>query len=309
MRVESEPGVGSSFHFTIVADVAPKQEGAERVVDTSILRGKQFLIVDDHESNRKMLMQRMRAWGVGGQAVSSGREALELLGKGNRYHLAILDMHMPEMDGHQLATEIRRLRTAEQLPLVMLTSRADGAVKLIVRDEPTLFAGFLTKPINPSELFGVIARVFGHHATKEFSNAIQSSLDKGLGARSPLRILLAEDNLVNQRVAGRILEKMGYRADIAANGLEALEALKRQTYDVVFMDVHMPEMDGMEATRQICHQWGPAERPRIIAMTAKSMQGDREKCMEAGMDDYISKPVRIEELQAALQRASEIRVG
>jgi len=151
--------------------------------------------------------------------------------------------------------------------------------------------------------------VFGHHASKEFNYAIQQPIDKGLGARSPLRILLAEDNLVNQRVAGRILEKMGYRADIAANGLEALEALKRQTYDVVFMDVHMPGMDGMEATRQICHRWGPAERPRIIAMTASAMQGDRERCLEAGMDDYVSKPVRVEELRAALERASEIRIG
>jgi CheY-like chemotaxis protein len=114
---------------------------------------------------------------------------------------------------------------------------------------------------------------------------------------------------VNQKVAGRILERMGYRADVAANGLEALEALKRQTYDVVFMDVHMPEMDGFEATQQICQRWAPAERPRIIAMTASAMQGDREKCLEAGMDDYVSKPVRVEELQAALERASEIKIG
>jgi CheY-like chemotaxis protein/HPt (histidine-containing phosphotransfer) domain-containing protein len=122
---------------------------------------------------------------------------------------------------------------------------------------------------------------------------------------------LAEDNLVNQKVAARILERMGYRVEMAANGLEVLEALKRQTYDVVFMDVHMPEMDGLEATRLICHEWAPAERPRIIAMTASAMQGDREKCLEAGMDDYISKPVRVEELQSALQRAAgmTIRAG
>jgi len=309
MRVESEAGVGSTFLFTIVADAAPKHAGVEPAVDTSVLRGKQFLIVDDNATNRKILMLQTRAWGVTGEAVSSGREALELLSKGNRYHLAILDMHMPEMDGHKLATEIRKLRTAEELPLVMLTSRADSAVKVIVRDEPMLFAGFLTKPIKTSELFDIIAGVFGHQATKEWDYASQPPIDKGLGARSPLRILLAEDNLVNQKVAGRILERMGYRADLAANGLEALAALRRQTYDVVFMDVHMPEMDGMEATRQICDKWAPAERPRIIAMTASAMQGDREKCLEAGMDDYVSKPVRVEELQAALERASEIKIG
>jgi CheY-like chemotaxis protein len=309
MRVESEAGVGSSFLFTIVADAMLNQEGAERAVDTSILRRKQFLIVDDNATNRKILMLQTRGWGVEGAAVSSGTEALELLGKGNRYDLAILDMHMPEMDGHKLAIEIRKLRTAEELPLVMLTSRSDAAVRIIVRDEPMLFAGFLTKPIKTSELFGVIAGVFGHQATKELDYASQRPIDKGLGARSPLRILLAEDNVVNQKVAGRILERMGYRADLAANGLEALAALRRQTYDVVFMDVHMPEMDGMEATRQICLKWGPADRPRIIAMTASAMQGDREKCLEAGMDDYVSKPVRVEELQAALERASEIRIG
>ncbi|HXI89103.1 MAG TPA: response regulator, partial [Blastocatellia bacterium] len=310
MRVASEAGVGSSFHFTIVADAMPKQEGAECALDTSVLRGKRFLIVDDNATNRKILMLQTHGWGVEGEAVSSGREALELLSKGNRYDLAILDMHMPEMDGHKLATEIRKLRTAEELPLVMLTSRSDGAVRIIVRDEPMLFAGFLTKPIKTSELFGVIAGVFGHQATKEWDYSSQPPpIDKHMGARSPLRILLAEDNLVNQKVAGRILERMGYRADVAANGLEALAALRRQTYDVVFMDVHMPEMDGIEATREICLKWGPAERPRIIAMTASAMQGDREKCLEAGMDDYVSKPVRVEELQAALERASEIRIG
>jgi CheY-like chemotaxis protein len=216
-------------------------------------------------------------------------------------------MNMPEMDGHKLATEIRKMRTSEELPLVILSSRADAAVRIVARVEPILFSGFLTKPIKPSELFDVITGVFGHQATKDWSDASQTLIDKTLGVRSPLRILLAEDNLVNQKVAGRTLERMGYRADVAANGLEVLEVLKRQTYDVVFMDVHMPEMDGLEATRQICHNWAPAERPWIIAMTASAMQGDREKCLDAGMDDYVSKPVRIEELQAALQRAAEIK--
>jgi CheY-like chemotaxis protein/HPt (histidine-containing phosphotransfer) domain-containing protein len=123
-----------------------------------------------------------------------------------------------------------------------------------------------------------------------------------------MRILVAEDNLVNQKVAARILERMGYRAEMAANGLEVLEALKKQTYDVVFMDIHMPEMDGLEAARQICHRWAPAKRPRIIAMTASAMQGDRERCLEAGMDDYVSKPVRVEELQSAIQRSAEVKI-
>ncbi len=138
--------------------------------------------------------------------------------------------------------------------------------------------------------------------------AVKPVLDPEMATRHPLRILLAEDNAVNQKLALRLLSQMGYRADVAANGLEAIQAVDRQTYDVVLMDVQMPEMDGLEATRQICARWEADKRPRIVAMTANAMQGDREMCLEAGMDDYLSKPIRVEELVSALLRVAKFRV-
>jgi CheY-like chemotaxis protein len=197
-----------------------------------------------------------------------------------------------------LAEEIRRQRDGQAVPLVMLTSigHRDTAKRSVE------FAAFLTKPIKQSHLYNVLINVFENHVVKTQPATIPRQIDPRLAQRLPLRILLVEDNTVNQRVALRILERMGYRADLAANGLEVLQVLKRQAYDVVLMDVHMPEMDGLEATERICRQWPKPLRPRIIAMTANAMQGDREECLAAGMDDYISKPVRPEELQAALER-------
>jgi CheY-like chemotaxis protein len=159
------------------------------------------------------------------------------------------------------------------------------------------FAAFLLKPIKPSQLYNILMGIFAGQASQ--SKPQPSRVDSQLAARLPLRILLAEDNVVNQKVALRMLERMGYRADVANNGKEALEALQRQSYDVVLMDVQMPEMSGLEAAQQICQRWQD-QRPRIIAMTAGAMEGDRDRCLEAGMDDYISKPVKVEILQQAL---------
>jgi len=137
-------------------------------------------------------------------------------------------------------------------------------------------------------------------APKAMTTSAKPQLDPGQAARHPLRILLAEDNVVNQKLALRLLQQMGYRADLASNGIEAVESVQRQTYDVVLMDVQMPEMDGLDASRRICAQWGPDQRPRIVAMTANAMQGDRDMCLAAGMDDYVTKPIRVEQLVEAL---------
>jgi CheY-like chemotaxis protein len=164
-----------------------------------------------------------------------------------------------------------------------------------------LFAACLVKPVRPSALFDAIMGIYAAQPQPVAQpQAIRSVLDPEMASRHPLRILLAEDNAVNQKLALRLLSQMGYRADVAANGIEAIQAVERQPYDVVLMDVQMPEMDGLEATRQICARWQPANRPHIIAMTANAMQGDREMCLEAGMDDYLSKPIRVEELVTAL---------
>jgi CheY-like chemotaxis protein/HPt (histidine-containing phosphotransfer) domain-containing protein len=211
-------------------------------------------------------------------------------------------MQMPDMDGIELARAIRGVPTARDLPLIMLTSlgRRDPGV-----DEMG-FAAFLNKPIKSAALHDALRLALtGQGAPLPRSrSASETVLDAGLADRHPLSILVAEDYAINQKVALHTLARMGYRADIACNGLEALEALRRQPYDVVLMDVQMPEMDGLEATRHILREWPPEDRPRIIAMTAHALQGDREICLEAGMDDYVTKPVQAVLLQAALMRCA-----
>jgi CheY-like chemotaxis protein len=165
----------------------------------------------------------------------------------------------------------------------------------------------LLKPIKPSALFDMLMSVFGVETDDvQEVKPPKPKLDEDMGKKLPLKILLAEDNLVNQKLALRLLEKMGYRADIAGNGLEAIQAIERQPYDLVLMDVQMPEMDGLEATRQICARWPRGERPHIIAMTANALLGDREKCLEAGMDDYVAKPIRVDELVGAISKAEPL---
>src|SRR5262249_11818738 len=257
-------------------------------------------IVDDNNTNRRILSLQAESWGMHPRAATSGATALSWLDQGDVFDIAVLDMQMPGMDGAQLAAQIRERPATADLPLILLTSLGRREQDLAMG----LFAASLTKPIKAAQLYEVLNNVVGAPAARLRTAVTHQTLDPGMAKRLPLRILLAEDNLVNQRVALRTLERLGYRADIAANGLEVLDALERQPYDVMLMDMQMPEMDGLEATRQICRRWPPTHRPRIIAMTANAMQGDRELCLEAGMDDYISKPVRIDDLIAALERCA-----
>ena len=204
---------------------------------------------------------------------------------------------MPEMDGVALAKKIRKRRPA--LPLVLFSSLG----RREAGDADKRFDAYLSKPIHQSQLFDTLVGLLaGDAAPKPAAAPAKARLDPEMATRHPLRILLAEDNVVNQKLALRILQQMGYRADLAANGIEAFESVGRQAYDVVLMDVQMPEMDGLEATRQITAKWAPDARPRIVAMTANAMQGDREMCIAAGMDDYITKPIRVDQLVEALMR-------
>jgi PAS domain S-box-containing protein len=326
MWVESTgvPGEGSIFHFTIRTTAAPSQPRIYLRGLHSELVGKQMLVIDDNATNRLILKRQAQAWGMFSTAVATGAEALELLRLGHTFDLAILDMQMPEMDGLSLATEIRRLeetmrreamtRTSvdlaspphplapSPLPLVMLTSL--GPREVGYSTNGVEFAAILNKPIKSSQLYDVLIGVFNKQPIKVKPDLTGSSpFDAQLGQRHPLRILLAEDNVVNQKVAIRFLGKLGYQADVATNGLEVIDALNRRPYDVILMDVHMPEMDGLETTRFIRQQGPPTQQPWIIAMTANVLQGDRELCLEAGMDDYVSKPVRIEELSRALSES------
>jgi PAS domain S-box-containing protein len=300
ITVTSEVGVGSEFRFTLRAAPAAAPVPTRRDL-TGVqppLRGKRVLVVDDNATNRRILASHLEVWGMLARVTESPLEALGWLGGGERFDLGVLDMHMPEMDGVALAHAIRASENGPGMPLILFTSLG----RREARAEEEGFAAYLHKPIKPSQLFDALISVLGDqpvHVPER--GTVRTELDAEMATRHPLRLLLAEDNVVNQKVATRLLGQMGYRADIAANGIEAVAAVERQTYDVVLMDVQMPEMDGFEASREINRRW-PSKRPRIVAMTANAMEGDRELCVAAGMDDYVAKPIRIEELVAALGR-------
>jgi signal transduction histidine kinase/CheY-like chemotaxis protein len=301
------PGTGSTFHFTIAARPATLPQGQdgrkrELIGEQAPLKGRRLLVVDDNPTNRRILALQTAKWGMVAIDTNAPEKALPLLQQ-QSFDLAILDMHMPGMDGVQLATRIRE--AGHPLPLVLFTS--------LGRQENTsgLFAASLAKPLHQSQLFDTLVTLLAPDgpARSAAPSAPKPRLDAGMAERHPLRILLAEDNVVNQKLALRLLQQMGYRADVAGNGIEAIECIERQPYDVVLMDVQMPEMDGLEASRRITARWPPGERPRIVAMTANAMQGDREECLAAGMDDYVTKPIRVEALVAALLQAGARRDG
>ncbi len=292
------PGRGSTFLFTIRAATAelPSDRRRDFAGTQAELAGRSVLIVDDNATNRRILVLQAGNWGMVPSECASPVQALERLGAGEQFDLAILDMHMPEMDGIELARRIRERRPA--LPLVLFSSlglRDAG-------DAEGLFSAYLAKPVRQSQLFDTLVGLLDAAALPAAPAPAAPALDPGMATRHPLRILLAEDNVVNQKLALRLLSQMGYRADVAANGLEAVDSVGRQTYDVVLMDVQMPEMDGLEATRRIIATWDAGARPRIVAMTANAMEGDRDMCLAAGMDDYVTKPIRVDRLVEALLR-------
>ncbi|MEO7850758.1 MAG: response regulator, partial [Rubrivivax sp.] len=291
------PGQGSSFRFTIRATPAVLPAGAKRefIGEQPALKGKRILVVDDNATNRRILALQSAKWGMVVEDTATPAQALVML-RASAFDLAIVDMHMPGMDGAELSQRIREAGHA--LPLVLFSSlgRKEGA--------NVLFAATLAKPLRQSQLFDTLVSLLAKDAAPRAAQPnAKPKLDAQMAARHPLRILLAEDNVVNQKLALRLLQQMGYRADLASNGIEAVESVQRQTYDVILMDVQMPEMDGLDASREIVRRW-PDERPRIVAMTANAMQGDREECLAAGMDDYVTKPIRVDALVQALLSAS-----
>jgi signal transduction histidine kinase/DNA-binding response OmpR family regulator len=295
MWVESAgPGHGSTFHFTIRGDRADLPQGSRRdfVGAQPVLQGRRILVVDDNATNRRILALQTAKWGMAVKDTEAPERALQILMR-ESFDVAILDMHMPGMDGATLAARIREAR--HDLPLVLFSSVGHQEIS------EGLFAARLGKPLRQSQLFDTLMTLLAQDtAPRHAAPPPKPRIDAEMASRHALRILLAEDNVVNQKLALRLLQQMGYRADLASNGLEAIECVARQTYDVVLMDVQMPEMDGFEASRQITTRWPAGQRPRIIAMTANAMQGDRELCLAAGMDDYVSKPIRVDELVAAL---------
>ncbi|HVZ64244.1 MAG TPA: response regulator [Opitutaceae bacterium] len=298
MSVESEPGRGSTFRFNVVVEATPNKPVPYHVSPRAVLGGKHLLLVDDNPTNLRILTKFAQNWEIVPHTAASGAEALALLEAGAHFDFAILDMQMPAMDGAMLAREIRLRHTAEELPLVLLTSLGQREIA----GDRNLFAASLIKPAKPGQLLDALVRVLthGHGTMNRARHSTPPMKDQTIHRE---RVLLAEDNSVNQKVALRMLERLNYRADLAANGREVLEAVARQSYDIIIMDVHMPEMDGLEATRRLRAEPPRGRRPWIVALTANAMQGDRELCLAAGMDDYVSKPIKTPELAAALARA------
>ena len=299
MWVESTgvPGEGSTFHVALTAGVTHMAPTALQADVT--LGGRRALVVDDNATNRRLMTVLLGAWGIDVVAAADAEDAVRALGE-QPVDLAVLDMVMPATDGLDLATMLHGV--APDLPVVLATSVGRRDVTADPRWGTSGVKAVVTKPIKASTLHTAVVTALGTTVLQAAQDRGGAELDPELGSRHPLRILLAEDNAVNQKLALRLLEKMGYRADVAGNGLEAIAALERQPYDLVLMDVQMPEMDGLEATRRILERWTVGERPWIVAMTAEAMAGDRERCLAAGMDGYITKPIRVEELVQAIRR-------
>ncbi|HVY71544.1 MAG TPA: response regulator [Verrucomicrobiae bacterium] len=299
MWVESEAGQGATFHFTIQAGRAALQPEPEWKNAQPWLAGKRVLIIEDNVTYRQILEEFLTKRGLTPVTVGGAEDALVRLNNDRPFDLVILDWQLPDTDGPQLVKSIRATPGAAAAPVALLTALRPrpgdtGMSELGI-------TSFIHKPVRPAQLLEALARAFGVERS-EAKTPASSQMDSTLGDRMPLRILVADDNSVNLKIGQAYLEKMGYRPKLVANGVEVLAAMNRQPFDLIFLDVQMPEMDGYEAARQIRQKWPDAGRPRLIAMTGNAMQGDREKCLEAGMDDYIAKPVRPKEMEAAILR-------
>jgi CheY-like chemotaxis protein len=300
MWVESVLNQGSTFYFTIMVRAVQNtwQDQQKEQRKMQALRGKKLLIVEDNATHRQILNLQSQSWGMQPHTAESGKEALKLLQIHNHFDLAILDMQMPEMDGLTLAQNIRTLNNYKSLPLIMLSSISVSRYEAEAANVE--FAAILNKPIKQSQLHDILAQVVSKGAHIQSNQLIIPTIDPHREKAIDLKILLAEDNLVNQKVALHMLQRLGYQADVAINGLVVLELLEQHQYDVILMDLQMPKMDGLETTKEIINRISNHRRPRIIAMTANAMEGDRQECLRAGMDDYITKPVKMETLAKAL---------
>ena len=301
--VNSVAGTGTSFFFTLFTKATSSRRRVNFFTSSAVLKDRQVLIVDDGEINRRILRIQTERWGMIPQVFDKPAEVLSWLGGGPHVDVAILDFQMPVVDGCQLAREIHSFDKYKELPLVLLSSSLPSRGMGI--SSVAEFAVRLMKPIKQADLFNALTTALGKINTVTKPSRPNKIFDPEMAARLPLDILVAEDNIVNQKVSMGILLQFGYQTDLVVNGKEAVEAVERQKYDLLFMDLQMPDMDGLEATRLICSRMSPSERPYIVAMTANAMKEDRELCLSAGMDDYLSKPIRPDEIKAAIERAAK----
>ena len=312
---------GSTFYFTIKVPAIEHSTLPDSTDD--FFTGKRLLVVESHSINQIVIMRQVKAWGMEALTATTGRDALEIFKENPDLDLVMIGINLPDIDEIELAKKFRKAeqklykRFPERQPINLVIFNYASNTNIVKRIEKTNVncAGFINKPLKQSQFYNTLLQIFANHEI--LNQQLHDSLDasrfvvNGNNTPSSLRILLAEDNVTNQKVATKLLQRLGYRADIASNGLEVLDALNRQSYDVILMDVQMPEMDGLETARCICIEYGDGndQRPRkpwIIAMTANAMKGDREMCLQAGMDDYVTKPVRREELANALARCQPL---
>jgi len=302
MWLESEPQKGSTFSFTVLLEPIHSGRTIVKAGPSAQLGCRHLLIVDDNATNRRILLSLADKWRMRASAFVSGREALARMQEGVDFDAAILDLQMPEMDGITLAQAIRLLPAGKNLPMLLLSSLGHFTAP----GEKELFGASIHKPAKPAQIFDALIRICTETAEAPVI-AAPPRLATG-GELQPERVLLAEDNVVNQKVALPMLKKLGYQTDVVANGLEVLAAMERRDYDIVLMDVQMPEMDGLEASRQIGElNRDRKRRPWIIALTANAMEGDRELCLASGMDDYMAKPLKSADIASALLHARTAR--
>jgi signal transduction histidine kinase/DNA-binding response OmpR family regulator len=296
IQATSQPGKGTSFFFNIHTKRSDEDMPVMRTSDAAELSGKKILVVDDNATNRLILKKQLELWNIGCVAVESGEEVLGLLSTKEQFDLIITDMQMPSMDGLQLAQRIKKVHP--QLPIILLSSIGDERNKNF--DE--LFTSVLMKPVRQLDLLKALNKQLSKREVVEEKKAAQA-LSTDFSRNHPLNILIAEDNPVNQTLILMIMNKLGYTADLAENGARAIEALHNKNYNIILMDVQMPEMDGIEATKHI--RALDIDQPVIIAVTANAMKDDKDICVACGMDDYISKPIQLPVLMKVLEKWSK----
>jgi signal transduction histidine kinase/CheY-like chemotaxis protein len=299
MWLESEPGQGSTFHFTVNVAVMAATGSSAHTPEPEALRGLPVLVVDDNATNRRILYETLVHWGMKPVLAGGGPEALDILRRhvrsGEPFALLLLDAHMPDMDGFTLAARIQEDPTLAGPRIMMLSSMDVASIRPELRET----GHYVVKPVTRPNLLSAILRVLGEEPRRLVP--ARGALRAATGR--PLRILLAEDNVVNQKVAARLLEKLGHSVEVSSNGAEALAAITRDAFDLILMDVQMPVMNGYDATLAIrAAEQGTPRRVPIVALTAHAMKGDREICLKAGMDDYLGKPIRPQELASVLDR-------
>ncbi|MBE9563204.1 MAG: response regulator, partial [Proteobacteria bacterium] len=299
--VESKVDEGSTFYFTLQTTIcdAPQSLFEPKI---ELLQGQHVLVVDDNANNQRILNHLLHSWNCSTSTVGSGKNAIAWLQQDNKCDVVIIDRHMPEMDGVQLAKAIHKIEKWQELPLIVLTTIDELENNL--EETKFLFQASICKPIKQAHLLNMLNYVLT--GVKNKRRVKTTKIDTSLAERLPLDILLAEDDIINQKISLLTLEKMGYSVDVANNGLEVLSALKEKSYDIILMDLHMPQMDGLTASKNIIEKYSVSERPKIIATTASAMYNVRKQCVEAGMDDYMTKPLQWRNLENILEKWGKI---